>query len=259
MNNTDSATAPPKSDPGSARARWKSLSFAVPALVAVAFVAFALPPYLTLDPSRSRIPPPVDLPAYYPLLVAHVVFASIAILTAGMQIWTGLRRRYPALHRNIGRVYIFAGVLPASSFGFAIGSVSPFGPITRASNVLLAMLWLACTLIGYQMGRRRRYNEHRRWMIRSFALTLSIITNRVWAVIFASVLVPQLSTTFRGNEVFLGQTIAGLSAWLGWVIPLLIVEWWFVERMEKSQRSGEEKRQRSRTSQSQLRPDVGIS
>jgi hypothetical protein len=51
-------------------------------IIAIAFIAFALPPYLTLDPSRSRIPAPPDVQAYYPLLVAHVVFASIAMLSA---------------------------------------------------------------------------------------------------------------------------------------------------------------------------------
>jgi hypothetical protein len=52
----------------------------------IAFIAFALPPYLTLDESRSRIPPPPGVPAYYPLLVTHVVFASVAMATACLQI-----------------------------------------------------------------------------------------------------------------------------------------------------------------------------
>jgi hypothetical protein len=69
-------------------------------------------------------------------------------------------------------------------------------------------------------------------MTRSFALTMSIITNRVWAVIFTIVLAPQLSTTFGGNEALMIQTIAGLSGWLGWVLPLLAAEWWLVERVQ---------------------------
>ena len=199
-------------------------------IIAIAFIAFALPPYLTLDPGRSRIPPPSGVQAYYPLLVAHVVFASIAMVSACLQIWTSFRRRYPAAHRAIGRVYVFGGVLPAGLAGLAIGSISPFGPTLRASNVLLAVLWLACTTTGFRMGQRRRFAEHRRWMTRSFALTMSIITNRVWGVIFTVVLTPQLSTTFGGNETLMVQTIAGLSGWLGWVLPLLVAEWWLVER-----------------------------
>ena len=46
---------------------------------------------------------------------------------------------------------------------------------------------------------------------------------------FTVVLTPQLVTSFGGNETWLAQTIAGLSGWLGWVLPLLVAEWWLVE------------------------------
>ena len=59
-------------------------------------------------------------------------------------------------------------------------------------------------------------------MIRSVALTLSVITNRVWAVVWFLVLSPQLATTFGGSETLMVQTIAGLSGWMGWVIPLIL-------------------------------------
>ena len=199
-------------------------------VIALAFIAFALPPYLSLDVSRSRIPPPTGISAYYPLLVAHVVFASLAMVTAIVQIIPALRTRFPEWHRRSGRVYIFAGVLPAGLTGLVIGILTPFGPVLRASNVLLAVLWLTCTFTGFRMARAGRYADHRRWMIRSVTLTLSIITNRVWAVIFTLALVPQLDTTFGGNEALMVQAIAGLSAWLGWVLPLLGAEWWLIER-----------------------------
>jgi uncharacterized membrane protein YozB (DUF420 family) len=206
-------------------------------IIAVAFIAFALPPYLSLDPGRSRIPPPAMLPAYYPLLVTHVVFASIAMLGACLQIWAPLRRAYPPVHRAVGRLYVFAGVLPAGIAGLALGWLTPFGPIIRVSNVLLAILWLICTAVGWRMGRRGRVTEHRRWMTRSVTLTMSIITNRLWAVVFTIALSPQLSTTFGGNEAMMVQTIAGLSGWLGWVVPLLVVEWWLVDRMPTARHS----------------------
>jgi hypothetical protein len=67
-------------------------------------------------------------------------------------------------------------------------------------------------------------------MTRSVVLTLSIITNRVWAVVWAITLSPQLATTFGGNEALMIQTIAGLSGWLGWVVPLVLAEWWLDTR-----------------------------
>jgi hypothetical protein len=199
-------------------------------LVAIAFVAFSLPPYLTFDPARSRVPVGDAVRGYYPLLVAHVIFGSIALLTACLQIWPWLRTRFPDVHRRTGRVYVFAGVLPAGAIGLVIGALTPFGPVLRASNVVLALVWLVVTITGYRAGRQYRLADHRRWMIRSVVLTLSIITNRVWAVVWVIVLVPQLETTFGGNEALMVQSIAGLSAWLGWVLPLLVAEWWLDTR-----------------------------
>jgi uncharacterized membrane protein len=223
---THAILSPNSESPSTAPGRRRSWPGLVLILLAVAFVAFALPPYLTLDPGRSRIAAPAGVRSYYPLLVAHVVFGSVAMLTCGLQVWPWFRRRYPVLHRRIGRVYVFGGVVPASLVGFAIGSVSPFGPTIRVSNVLLAILWMIATITGFRMARQDRFVEHRRWMIRSVTLTLSVITNRVWAVVWFLVLSPQLSTTFGGSETLMVQTIAGLSGWMGWVIPLILVEWW---------------------------------
>ena len=204
---------------------------AVPLLVLViAFLVFSWAPYVTLDPGRSRVPPPPGVPLYYPLLVAHIVFGSVAIVTGCLQVWPWLRRRYPAMHRRLGRVYTFAGVLPGGVLALPLGAVTPFGLVLRASNVLLALVWLGVTIAGFWAARRGRIVEHRRWMIRSVVLTLSIITNRVWAVVWFIALSPQLATTFGGNEVLMVQAIAGLSGWLGWVIPLLLAEWWLETR-----------------------------
>lgn len=217
---TDSPSAP-------ARPRWWRRPWVAPlAVVAVAFVAFSLPPYLSLDPARSRVPVPDAFPAYYPLLSLHVIFGSVAMLTCCLQIWPRFRARHPRAHRAIGRVYVFAGCVPAGLTGLVVALATPFGPVARVSSVLLSLIWLGCTVAGWRMARRRRFAEHRRWMIRSFALTMSIITNRVYGVIMAVALMPELETTFHGDEALLTQTVGSLAAWLGWTLPLLAAQWW---------------------------------
>ncbi|MEV0679827.1 DUF2306 domain-containing protein [Actinosynnema sp. NPDC050436] len=196
------------------------------AVLVLAFVAFSLPRYLTLDPAQSRVPEPVGHGWHYPFLVGHVVFGSVAILTCVLQIWPWLRRAHPAWHLRAGRVYVFGGVLPGGVLAVAVGAVSPFGPVNQVGNVLMGLLWLGTTVAGYRMARQKRYADHRRWMVRSTALTLSIITNRFWAVGLGLTLPAQLDTTFGGSEVALVQAIAGTSAWMGWVLPFLAVEWW---------------------------------
>ncbi len=108
--------------------------------------------------------------------------------------------------------------------------LTPFGPVAAVSNVLMAALWLTFTVTGFRMARARRIGEHRKWMIRSFTLTMSIITNRLWAVVWVIVLAPQLDTTYAGNEQLFVHAVAGITTWTGWVIPLLISQWWLEHR-----------------------------
>jgi hypothetical protein len=208
------------------------------AAVVVIFLAFSLPPYLRLDPALSRVPQSGTLgAAHYWTLVPHVLFGGIALATSVLQIWPWFRLRHPVWHRRAGRLYVFGGVLPAGVAALVVGAFTPFGPVARASNLLLAVLWLGCTAAGWRMARQRRYAEHRRWMIRSFALTASIITNRIWGAVAVITLEPQLETTFHGDEQLLAWTAAGLTTWLGWTLPLIAAELWLERDHSRGRRA----------------------
>ena len=220
--------------PAPARKSWWRRPWIGPlALVVLAFLAFSLPPYLSLDPANSRVPAPEGFPAHFYFLVGHVIFGSVAMLGGLLQIWPWLRRKYPVIHRNAGRAYVFAGVLPSGLMALIVGSESPFGPATRVSDVMLALIWIGCTWAGWRAVRERRFGDHRRWMIRSVALTFSIIVNRIIGVIAAMVLEPQLQTTFGGSEVAFGQSIAAISAWGSWTLVLVLTQLWLERRPSK--------------------------
>jgi uncharacterized membrane protein YozB (DUF420 family) len=220
---------PPTNHPATApRRKWWQRPWVVPlTLVALMFLTFSIPPYATLDPELSRIKPPASFPLYYPALVGHVMFASVAMLTCCLQVWPWFRQRFPAAHRRIGRIYVFAGALPAGVCGLVLAVVTPFGPVVAASSIVLATLWLTCTVTGFRMARQRRFADHRRWMIRSFALTFSIVTNRIWGIILA---IAFGMTPDQFSDPTAAQTLAGMATWLGWTLPLLVAEWWLVER-----------------------------
>ncbi|WP_156755334.1 DUF2306 domain-containing protein [Actinokineospora pegani] len=207
------------------------------AAVVLIFLATTLPNYLSFDPAQARLPPVEDFPPHYPLLVAHILAATIAMVAGFCQVWPWLRARHPRLHRRAGRVYVFAGVLPAGISGLVIGAVSPFGPATATSNVILALLWLATTAAGFHAARQRRFAEHREWMLRSAVLTFSIIGNRVVGPVADTLLRPGLDTTFAGSKLALGQTTASLSAWLGWTIPLIALELYLINKRARLARS----------------------
>lgn len=193
-------------------------------VVVVVFLAYSLPPYFT---GGTRVPATFGL--HYPLLVGHVMFASVAMVAAVAQIWPGLRTRRPVLHRRVGRVYVCAAI-PAAICAMIIGAATPFGPFLAVSNVLLATLWLWFTINGYLAVRRRRLAEHRRHMIRSATLALSIITNRIWTPVLFVAFHPLQDSLFGGNEEHFVWMVAGVGAWLGWTIPFCAVHWWLSRR-----------------------------
>jgi uncharacterized membrane protein YozB (DUF420 family) len=201
--------------------RWPAVTLAV---IVVVFLGYSLPPYFT---GGTRVPATFAL--HYPLLVGHVMFASVAMVSAVVQIWPGLHRRLPGVHRRVGRVYVFTAV-PAAMCAMVIGAATPFGPILAVSNVLLASLWLWLTIIGYLAGRQRRFAAHRRHMILSATVGLSIITNRIWTPVLFIALHPLQDSIFGGNEEHYLWVVAGIGAWLGWTIPTVAVYRWLTRK-----------------------------
>src|SRR6478609_10050094 len=82
--------------------RWPAPTLA---LIVLVFLAYSLPPYVT---GGTRVPATFAL--HYPLLVGHVMFASVAMVTAVAQIWPGLRAKRPIVHRRVGRIYVSAAI-----------------------------------------------------------------------------------------------------------------------------------------------------
>jgi uncharacterized membrane protein len=203
------------------RSAWLT---AVLALVVAGFLLFSLPPYIT---GGTRVP--ATFGWHYPLLVAHVMFGSVAMVSALVQIWPWLRVRHPALHRRTGRVYV-AAAIPAAGLAMVIGAATPFGPFLAVSNVLLAAVWLWFTVNGVRAARQRRFADHRRHMVRSATVALSTITNRIWTPLLFIALQPLQDSVFGGNEEHYLWFAAGLGAWLGWTIPLATVQWWLTRR-----------------------------
>ena len=197
--------------------------------MSVLFVAFALPPYLGFDASQARIPTRDDYLAHYPLLVAHILFGSVALLAGCLQVWPWFRARYRIAHRVAGRIYLF-GALPGGLAVLAIAPVSSTGFVASVGNTLLGVLWLGTSIAGYRAARRRRFAEHRIWMVRAFALTISIVVERLWLVAGFLLFVPRVDTLFGGDREAMYLSVSGAAVWLSWVVNLLIVEWWVLRR-----------------------------
>jgi uncharacterized membrane protein YozB (DUF420 family) len=234
---TSTTTAPPAAPPRSAPAWWRRPWIAPLLMVVTAFLLFSVPPYLTLDPSRSRLPAPEGNDLYHPVLVAHVLFGTVAMTTACFQIWPAFRTAHKRGHRLTGRIYVVAGVLPAGLLGLYIGWHTSAGPSVRVANLVGSALWLVVTLVAFRAARQRRFGDHRRWMSRSFALTMSIVLSRVVNVVATIVLTPQVDTTFGGSAEMMRHSAASIGVWLSPLLLLLITDWLLDRRKPAAHRS----------------------
>lgn len=193
-------------------------------LVAAVFLAVSVPRYLTFDPSLSRMEVPPGDAVYYPLLVVHVLCGTVAMAAGCFQIWPRFRAAHPWGHRTTGRVYVFAGVLPGGITALYVGVHTPFGPTVMAANLTLAVLWLTTTVIAFRMVRRRRFADHRLWMIRSFALTMSIVLSRILVPVVFVALLPSADALFGGDQDLHLNTATGIGVWLAVVLSLVFAE-----------------------------------
>ncbi|RYH94632.1 MAG: DUF2306 domain-containing protein, partial [Acetobacteraceae bacterium] len=113
------------------------------------------------------------------LFWTHVLAAGLALALMPFQFWQRLRTRRRGLHRWLGRTYGLA-VLAGGLSGLYMAFFAKTGAIAGAGFFLLALAWLTTTTIAVLRARAEDIDGHRRWMIRSAALTFAAVTLRLY-------------------------------------------------------------------------------
>ncbi|TWI70056.1 putative membrane protein [Pseudoduganella lurida] len=147
---------------------------------------------------------------FAPWIVVHAAAASTALILGTIQLSSGVRQRWPALHRASGLVYV-AGCIVGGASALVLSAGLTTGPVATAGFGALGVLWLHATLQGLRTARARDFARHRAWMIRSYALTFAAVTLRIYLPV---------SQIIGIDFDFAYQCIA----WLCWVPNLVIAE-----------------------------------
>jgi uncharacterized membrane protein len=116
----------------------------------------------------------------YPTIVAlHVVLGVVYLALAPLQFVKRIRSRHLAYHRWAGRVLVAIG-LEVGVTALFLGLVIPFsGWSERVIIGLFGSLFLLALGEGFAHIRAGRVASHREWMLRAFAIALSIATMRL--------------------------------------------------------------------------------
>lgn len=207
------------------------------AVIFLAFIGLAVATRRALvllepgPPSTSaRKNPAADLDAHFAnhraLTLAHVVPAMLFMIVGPLQFVSGLRSKYPQVHRWSGRIFLSASAVVGitgltMAFGKTIGGVDEKAAITLFGSFFLIALGKALW-----HALRREFAKHREWMIRGYAIGLAVATIRpIMGTFFAAAVIrghaPE-PKEFFGTAFWIGFTLQTIAAeiWINYTRPI---------------------------------------
>ena len=145
------------------------------------------------------------------VLRLHIVLAVVALLAGALNLVGRLRRRHINIHRYLGRTYVLSILL--NYFPSIYLSCFATGGVAGALGFFaLNFVWIGTTYKAYRSARNREIAEHRRWMIRSYAVTLANLQLYVWKTVLSKI---------AGLDYESAYIAAVWSCWIG---GLLVAE-----------------------------------
>jgi hypothetical protein len=198
------------------KSRW--LLIIVSLGVIVPFMA----PYLTLDPSKSRVPVSSNS-IQYPILVGHILSAFIALVSGFFQFSDRIRTHNPLIHRYFGRIYVSSVFISGLLALVVIFYIEDFSK--AISFLALTLLWLFTTWYGFRAAFQKRFDEHRKWMIRSFGLTLVAVSGRVVVPVLLLAYYTLNGFSLPGGREKMVEEVLNVNIWAGLILNFIVIEW----------------------------------
>jgi len=120
-------------------------------------------------------------------LLPHGLAAAFALLLGPFQFSERLRRKYVMVHKTMGYFYI-AGCYIGAPLGLYIQrfeeKLGTYSHSFTIATVMDAGIWIFATTMALVFVRQGKIQQHRQWMIRSFACALIFLEVRAIMVLF---------------------------------------------------------------------------
>jgi uncharacterized membrane protein len=145
-------------------------------------------------------------------LLPHGLAGACALLLAPLQFSDRLRQRFARTHRIIGRIYI-AGVFILAPLGVYIQYLEErmgAGRSFTIATLVDAVLLTSTAAIALYFIRRRKIQQHRQWMTRSYAVALVFFEVRAISGIFGLDATPGAAETIVWSCVAAAIPLADL-------------------------------------------------
>lgn len=150
--------------------------------------------------------------AYVAAFYVHIFSAPFVLFNGLVLLSESVRRRHGDWHRWLGRVQVMVllvFVLPSS----VVMSRHAFGGWPAGMSFLvLSAATATCAIVGVVHARHRRFDRHRRWMLRTYLLICSAVGLRLISGAAGLIGVPSPESAY----IF--------AAWSSWLLPLAAYE-----------------------------------
>jgi uncharacterized membrane protein YozB (DUF420 family) len=145
----------------------------------------------------------------------HIIPGVLFLTLAPLQFVARIRQRRISVHRGMGRVLATSAAI-SGVLALVVNFLFPaFGGIsTQSAVVFSSVLFLFSLSMAIRHILRKEVRQHREWMIRTFALAMSVASMRLF-------LISLRTLTGQGTE-----EVFGTSFWLGIGVNLLVAEVW---------------------------------
>jgi uncharacterized membrane protein len=140
-----------------------------------------------------------------------VLAGVLALLLGPAQLWLGLNKRTTNFHRTMGVLYVLS-VAVGGVAAFYLAAHNDFGWVFGLGMSTMSAVWIVATALATVAICLRQVEQHREWMVRSYAVTFGFVAFRV---------IYELLDAMEFGTMVERMTA---SSWLGWILPLFAAE-----------------------------------
>ena len=149
---------------------------------------------------------------YRAAFYAHILSGPVVLANGLLLMSARARRRWPGLHRVLGRVQVGVLLLLVLPSGVVMARHAFGGGAAALSFLLLSATTAGCAAAGVVTARRGALDRHRVWMTRCYVLICSAVVLRLTSGTAGLVGVSNPEAAYVA------------AAWASWLVPLAAFE-----------------------------------
>lgn len=152
---------------------------------------------------------------YMSVFYVHIFSAPLVVLAGASQFSRTLMIEKANWHRNIGKMYVGIILLLSAPAGLVMSFYANGNAVSKFSFTFLTILWWILTYLAYRKALQKQWIAHANFMIRSYALTFSAITLRLYMFLIAKI---GFFSTWSATEIYV------MLSFMSWIPNLAFAE-----------------------------------